>query len=307
MLREVIEIFDLLDHPEVNGEVVSNLLKGEGAEEVELKVVKDERGSTEVLKILISGSRGPSKGGKAFTLGVVGTLAGVGARPAVQGIVSDGDGAITALACALKLLRMKKRGDNLEGDVIITTHVCPKAPTEPHDPFPFVRYPVRVRKLMKYLVDDRAHAILSIDTTKGNRIVNHKGFAISPTVKEGFILRVSEDLLDIMQITTGRLPVVLPITTQDITPYENGLHHLNSIMQPSTVTKAPVVGVAITTESGVPGCATGASHPVEIEMAGRFVIEVAKLFTQGKCRFYDREEFKKMGKKYGKMNHLQVG
>ena len=307
MLREVIEIFDLLDHPEVNGEVVSNLLKGEGAEEVELKVVKDKRGSTEVLKILISGSRGPSKGGKAFTLGVVGTLAGVGARPAVQGIVSDGDGAITALACALKLLRMKKRGDNLEGDVIITTHVCPKAPTEPHDPLPFVRYPVSVKKLMKYLVGDTAHAILSIDTTKGNRIVNHKGFAISPTVKEGFILRVSEDLLDIMQITTGRLPVVLPITTQDITPYENGLHHLNSIMQPSTLTKAPVVGVAITTESGVPGCATGASHPVEIEMAGRFVIEVGKLFTQGKCRFYDVEEFEKIVKKYGTMSHLQVG
>ena len=307
MLREVIEIFDLLDHPEVNGKVVSNLLKGEGAEGMVLKVVKDERGSTEVLKILISGSRGSSKGGKAPTLGVVGTLAGVGARPAVQGIVSDGDGAIIALACALKLLRMKKRGDNLEGDVIITTHVCPKAPTEPHDPFPFVRYPVRVRKLMKYLVDDRVHAILSVDTTKGNRILNHKGFAISPTVKEGFILRVSEDLLDIMQITTGRLPVVLPITTQDITPYENGLHHLNSIMQPSTVTKAPVVGVAITTESGVPGCATGASHPVEIEMAGRFVIEVAKLFTAWKCRFYDGEEFEKIVRKYGTMSHLQVG
>jgi len=307
MLREVIEIFDLLDHPEVNGKIVSNLLKGEGAEGMVLKVVKDERGSTEVLKILIPGSRGSSKGGKAPTLGVVGTLAGVGARPAVQGIVSDGDGAITALACALKLLRMKKRGDNLEGDVIITTHVCPKAPTEPHDPFPFVRYPVRVRKLMKYLVDDRSHAILSVDTTKGNRILNHKGFAISPTVKEGFILRVSEDLLDIMQITIGRLPVVLPITTQDITPYENGLHHLNSIMQPSTVTKAPVVGVAITTESGVPGCATGASHPVEIEMAGRFVIEVAKLFTAWKCRFYDGKEFKKIVRKYGTMSHLQVG
>ena len=165
MLTEVIEIFDLLDHSEVNGGVVSNLLKGEGAEGIVLKVVKDERGSTEVLKILIPGSRGSSKGGKAPTLGVVGTLAGVGARPAVQGVVSDADGAITALACALKLLRMKKRGDNLEGDLIITTHVCPKAPTEPHDPFPFVRYPVRVRKLMKYLVDDRAHAILSIDTT----------------------------------------------------------------------------------------------------------------------------------------------
>jgi hypothetical protein len=259
------------------------------------------------VKIFISGSRGLSKGGKAFTLGIVGTLAGVGARPAVQGIVSDGDGAITALACALKLLRMKTRGDSLAGDVIITTHICPKAPTEPHDPFPFVRYPIRVTKLAKYLVDDRAHAVLSIDTTKGNRILNHKGFAISPTVKEGFILRVSEDLLDVMQITTGRLPVVLPITTQDITPYENGLHHLNSIMQPSTVTKAPVVGVAITTESGVPGCATGASHPVDIEMAGRFVIEVAKLFTQGKCTFYDGKEFKKMVRKYGSMIRLQGG
>jgi hypothetical protein len=307
MLAEVIEIFDLLDHPEVNGRVVSNLLKGEGAEGIVLKIVKDERGSTEVLKILIPGLRGSCKGGKAPTLGVVGTLAGVGARPAVQGVVSDADGAITALACALKFLRMKKRGDNLEGDLIITTHVCPKAPTEPHDPFPFVRYPVRVKKLMRHLVDEQAHAILSIDTTKGNRILNHKGFAISPTVKEGFILRVSEDLLDIMQITTGRLPMVLPITTQDITPYENGLHHLNSIMQPATVTKAPVVGVAITTESGVPGCATGASHPVEIETAGRFVIEVGKLFTQGKCRFYDVKEFEKMVRKYGTMRRLQLG
>lgn len=307
MLKEVIEIFDLLDDSEVNGKVVLNLLKREGTEKIELKLIKDERGSTEVMKILIPGLRGSSKGGKAPTLGVVGTLAGIGARPAVQGIVSDGDGAITALACALKLLRMKKRGDDLEGDVIITTHVCPKAPTEPHDPLPFVRYPVSVRKLMKYLVEDAAHAILSIDTTKGNRILNHKGFAISPTVKEGFILRVCEDLLDIMQITTGRLPVVLPITTQDITPYENGLYHLNSIMQPSTVTRAPVVGVAITTESAVPGCATGASHLVEIEMAARFVIEVGKLFTQGKCRFYDVKEFEKILKKYGTMSHLQAG
>ncbi len=307
MLKEVIEVFDLLDHSEVSGKVILNLLQGEGAAEIKVKPIKDKRGSTEVIEVLIPGLRGASRGGKALTLGVVGTLAGVGARPAVQGIVSDGDGAIAALACALKLLRMRKRGDNLEGDVMITTHICPKAPTEPHDPVPFVRYPVRVKKLMKYLVDDRVHAILSIDTTKGNRILNYKGFAISPTVKEGFILRVSEDLLDIMQITTGRLPVVLPITTQDITPYENGLHHLNSIMQPSTVTKAPVVGVAITTESGVPGCATGASHPVEIETAARFVIEVAKLFTRGKCHFYDRKEFEKIVKIYGRMSYLQAG
>ena len=56
-------------------------------------------------------------------------------------------------------------------------------------------------------------AILTVDTTKGNRVINHKGFAISPTVKEGYILRISEDLLDIVEITTGKAPYVFPITT----------------------------------------------------------------------------------------------
>lgn len=98
-------------------------------------------------------------------------------------------------------------------------------------------------------------AVLVVDTTKGNRIINHRGFAISPTVKEGYILRVSEDLLDVMISTTGRLPHVFALSQQDITPYGNGLYHLNSILQPATATKAPVVGVAVTTETTVAGCA----------------------------------------------------
>jgi len=307
MLKEVTDAYDLVDSPKVNGRAVSDFLKRKGAKRAQSKVVRDGKGSTEAIKIVIPGMQGLSKGGRAPTLGVVGTLAGVGARPAVKGIVSDADGAIAAIACALKLIRMDERGDHLEGDVIITTHICPAAPTEPHEPLPFVGYPVKIKKLMEYLVDPSADAILSIDTTKGNRVLNQKGFAISPTVKEGYILRISEDLLEIMQITSGRLPVVLPITTQDITPYENGLYHLNTIMQPSTASNAPVVGVAITTESGVPGCAPGASHIVDIEMASRFVVEVAKSFTQGRCKFYDEEEFEKIVKKYGKMTHLQVG
>lgn len=101
----------------------------------------------------------------------------------------------------------------------------------------------------RYEVDPSMDAILSVDTTKGNRIINIRGFAITPTVKEGWILRVSEDLLDIMQYVTGRMPAVVPITMQDITPYGNGIYHLNSIMQPATTTNAPVVGVAITPRS----------------------------------------------------------
>jgi hypothetical protein len=166
--------------------------------------------------------------------------------------------------------------------------------------------PVDMKSLNDHEVAPNMEAILSIDTTKGNRISNQRGFAISPTVKEGYILRVSEDLLSIMEITTGRRPFVFAITTQDITPYGNGLFHLNSIMQPAVATQAPVVGVAITAESVVPGSATGASHIVDIEEAVRFSIEVAKKYGVGQCRFYDEEEFKKIVELYGSMRHLQT-
>jgi hypothetical protein len=149
-------------------------------------------------------------------------------------------------------------------------------------------------------------AILSVDTTKGNRIINHRGFAISPTVKNGYILRVSESLLDIMQSVTGKLPVVFPITLQDITPYGNGVFHLNSIMQPSTATQAPLVGVAITSEVPVPGCATGANHLIDLESAVRFVLEVGKAWGNRKSEFYDKKEFQKLLNLYGPLDHLQT-
>ena len=55
----------------------------------------------------------------------------------------------------------------------------------------------------KHEVVPEMDAILSVDTTKGNRILNYKGVAISPTVKEGYILPVSNDLVDILQIVSG--------------------------------------------------------------------------------------------------------
>jgi hypothetical protein len=222
------------------------------------------------------------------------------------GLVSDADGAIAALSIALKLADMNERGDVLPGDVIVATHICPDAPTTPHEPVPFMGSPVDMKSLNDHEVDPQMDAILSIDTTKGNRIINQRGFAISPTAKEGYILKVSEDLLRIMETTTGRRPSVFAITTQDITPYGNELFHLNSIMQPSVATHAPVVGIAITAESVVPGCATGASHIVDIEEVVRFSIEVAKNFGLGKCQFYDEGEFRRIVDLYGPMRHLQT-
>jgi len=123
-------------------------------------------------------------------------------------------------------------------------------------------------------------------------------------VKEGWILRVSEDLLGLMALTTGEPPRTIPVTMQDITPYGNGVYHLNSIMQPATATAAPVVGLAVTAVTAVPGCATGASHESDIAEAVRFVIEVAKGYGDGRVRFYDPAEFDLLIGLYGTMHRL---
>jgi hypothetical protein len=123
-------------------------------------------------------------------------------------------------------------------------------------------------------------------------------------VVRGYILRVSEDLLGIYERVAGRRPCVFPITMQDITPYGNGITHMNSIMQPCTAVEAPVVGLAITTEVPVAGCGTGASHEIDIEVAARYCIEVAKSFGAKACSFYDRSELEKMIGLYGSMEGL---
>jgi hypothetical protein len=306
-LTQTLQAFEAMDSGRASGQSVVALLApytNSGAR-VEVLHVECETGATDFVKIIVPGSNGLLAGGAAPTLGIVGRLGGVGARPSRVGLVSDGDGAVAAIAAGLKLAHMRSQGDALEGDVIVTTHVCPNAPTLPRFPVDFMDSPVSMAMANEYEVLSAMQAILSIDTTKGNRVINHKGFALSPTVKQGYILRVSDDLLRIMELTTGRAAVTFPVSTQDITPYGNEVHHINSIMQPSTATSAPVVGVAITAETVVPGCATGASHEVDIAAAVKFVVEVAKEFGRSTCAFYDEAEFARLQTLYGSLSHLQ--
>lgn len=304
--KQVLDVFEILDSAHVDGEQVGELLKSNGIDDVTVTRVHGEKGYTDFVKAVIPGSNGNSAGGDAPTLGIVGRHGGLGARPELIGFVSDGDGPLVALSAALKLGVMRGKGDVLPGDVIVGTHVCPHAPSRPHFPVPFMGAPVGGAEMNKHELDDRMDAILSVDTTKGNRVINHRGFAISPTVKQGYILRVSEELLDVMQSTTGRMPVVFPLTTQDITPYGNSVFHLNSILQPSTATSVPVVGVAITAEVPVAGSATGATHLDDIDSAVRFCLETAKVFGAGHCHFHDEEEFAHLVNLYGEMTHLQT-
>lgn len=305
MWKQCIELYEALDSAYINGESVLSLMIARGAQNAQCETVAEGGMRTDFVSVLIKGTAGKSVGGAAPTLGIIGRLGGLGARPEITGFVSDGDGALCALSAALKLLDMARNGDRLKGDVTVCTHICPNAPTVEHSPVRLMGSPIRDAVLNALETRHPADAILSIDTTKGNRILCKRGFAITPTVKEGYILRVSDSLLDIMSRVTGCLPVVLPITMQDITPYGNGIYHINSILQPSVTTDAPVVGVAITTEVPVAGCATGATHLADVEAAARFVVETAKDFTSGVCSFYNAEEFSRLQTLYGGMKHLQ--
>lgn len=306
LIRQTMELFDILDSPDASGEKVRELFIKHGAENVKVLRIYGDKGSTDSITITVRGNHGKSKNGKHPTLGIIGRLGGLGARPEMTGFVSDGDGALAALAAALKLVEMKKNGDILSGDVIISTHICPNAPTQEHFPVPFMDSPIDMDQMNEAEVSEEADMILSVDTTKGNEIVNHTGIAISPTVKEGYILPVSNDLLKIYKRVTGHAPVVFALSTQDITPYANNLPHINSILQPATVTKSPVVGVAITTQVPVAGCATGATQFSSIELAARFSIEVAKDIGKGLCRFYSEENFSRLLALYGDFGKLQT-
>lgn len=305
MLKEVIQAFEMLSDANVTGEEVVKAVREMGLDTIEFKTVQ-EIATTQFIKAHVPGTHGRSSGGKARTLGVIGNSGGIGARPEVLGLVSDADGAIAALAVLFKLVKMKKCGDILKGDVIVTTHICPNAPTTPHDPVPFMANPTRkaITKTKNY-VDPEMDAIVHIETSRGNRVINCRGFAITPTIKECYVLRVSNDLMDIMQNVTGQVPAIVPVTTQDVTPIDNGLPHVNGLAQETVVTDAPIVGVALTSIVPVAGCATGASQIMDIEMASRFVIEVANAFTAGRSNFFNEEEFNKLLGLYGSMKHLR--
>lgn len=307
LFKHLIDMYDILDSKNASGEGVATYLRNIAPNaDVTTYVLEGPNGKTDMLKVKVAGLNGKKVGGIAPTIGLLGRLGGLGVRPDSVGFVSDGDGALVTVALAAELLSMQQRGDFLQGDVFLSTHICPNAPIQPHHPVAFMGSPVDMAQVNKEEVSDELDAILCVDTTKGNKIYNKRGFAISPTVKEGYILKVSNDLLDIMEITTGELPGVFALSTQDITPYGNDLYHLNSILQPSTATGVPVVGVAITSQTMVPGCATGASHITDMEEAGRYMLEVAKAFGENRCEFYDKQEYEKITKLYGRMTHLQT-
>lgn len=306
LLREVIDAYTLIDRADANGKIVSDYFAREFTEDFLPKVTteKSEIGQTDILEWDIQGSEGKTGGGTAPTLAIVGRLGGVGARPASIGTVSDSDGAIVAVAVALKLARAAQLGDGCKGDVKIITHICPNAPTKNYPVLGQMQSPVTMEVLLNYEAPAEADALLSVDTTRGHTILNHTGFAITSSLVNGYLMRVSDDLLQIMSDVTNELPVVLPISMQDITPYGTDIYHINSIMQPGQRFDGPVVGIATVANTRVTGLSTNVSVPKTLEETSRYCVEVARRYGDGKVQFYDPEQYELLEKLYGKMGFL---
>ena len=179
LYKELIELFDMLDSASASGsEVVEYFRSIDPMCQVETYPLEGPKGHTDMVRILIPGKNGKSKGGNAGTIGILGRLGGLGARPEQIGFVSDGDGALTALAVAAKLLRMQAKGDFLEGDVFVSTHVCPDAPTAPHEPVPFMNSPVETWQVNKEEVTDDLDAVLVVGLNRGKPGKSHTHFRV---------------------------------------------------------------------------------------------------------------------------------
>lgn len=303
MLKLIADVVDLLSGADVTGDAVATWLRVFGAD-VDLLPMTGATGRTDLVRAIIAGTDGVRAGGAAPTLGIIGRLGGIGVRPSRLGLVSDADGAIVAIGVAAALARMRARGDRLRSDVLVRTHVSPASPIIPHEPAPFVDVPVDRLELARAEVDAEMAAILSIDATRANRIVKARGFAITGAVKDGYVLRPTVPMLDIFERVAGRAPVIVPLFTQDITPPGNGVHRINSIMQPATLTTAPVVGVALLSPVVTGGASTGVTDEHDLAMAGRFVIEVAKEYAGGALPFYYEDELARLVELYGPLTRL---
>jgi hypothetical protein len=67
-LKQVMEVYELLDSATVNGEQVAGLLKDRGIREVEVVPIKGDKGITDSIKFRIPGTTGKTRTSEVNTL-----------------------------------------------------------------------------------------------------------------------------------------------------------------------------------------------------------------------------------------------
>ncbi|MDO4565640.1 MAG: DUF1177 family protein [Clostridia bacterium] len=289
--KEIVAAYDLLSRHDASGETVARYLMDHGVEHVTVRRVGTGSAYSDFLRIVIPGLTGRARGMSSPTLGVAGRLGGIKLENQPLSLISDADGAIVAIALALKLASLCATKTGPLGDVIITTQIALSSSSRAHKPAALALSAVDIKTACAYEYDENMDALLSITVCRATRWVNTDGIAVTPTVMGGLILPPSEDLLSILETVSSRSAVVFPITNYDLTPDGNGLYHINSIMQHSLIADCPVVGVALTSSGLVPGVTLRHNDLSDAELAMQFALEVAFGFTAGNVTLYDKDEF----------------
>ena len=128
LIKQLLEVYDVLDDSNASGETVEAYLRGIRRMRISTYIRslgQREKPIWSKSEFTEAGERRPEEMRPHW--GFLGRLGGLGARPERIGFVSDGDGALVALSLAAKLLDMQNKGDILEGDIIVSTHVSRRA------------------------------------------------------------------------------------------------------------------------------------------------------------------------------------
>ncbi len=291
MLKTLMEVIDILESKDPVDKIREKLNgKVNHYEEKQL-------GKVTYIKCLYKG-----KGkGRVEILGRLGAIQ----MSQEKGLVSDADGAIVSLAVLFELLNLREKGIELDIDVSFVTNISLDAKLIPHQPFNFMVPLVGLDEALKEEVDSEANLILSIDSTKGNRIAKYDDFAITHVIKDGYILKVKDDLIDIYNRVTGHEVYLVPLTTGDLTPMEYNVYHISTLVSPWLYSNSPLIGIATVSKQVIPGYVTGVLNVEMLEHASRFCLEVLKYVEKG-GRVYEESELKELKEKLGESNLMRL-
>ncbi|QKR00204.1 DUF1177 domain-containing protein [Metallosphaera tengchongensis] len=244
-------------------------------------------------------------GGGKERVRVIGRLGAIQMRKVNKGLVSDADGAVVSLALLMELVKLMEKGIKLDVEVSIVTNLSTDAKLVPHKPFDFMVPPVGLDDALKIEVDEETSLVLSVDSTKGNKIAKYDDFALTHVVKDGYIMKLDDDVINIYNKVTGHEIFLVPLTTGDLTPLDYKVYHISTLVSPWLYTHSPVIGVATVSREVIPGYETGVLDITMLEHASRFCLELLKFVEKG-GKVYDQKEFEELKERLGESNLRKI-
>ncbi|BAB67660.1 DUF1177 domain-containing protein [Sulfurisphaera tokodaii] len=245
------------------------------------------------------------KGGGKDKIEILGRLGAIQMINTNKGLVSDADGAIITLTTLFELLDLMDKGIVFDIDIVFVTNLATKAKLIPHKPFDFMVPLMGLDDALKIEVDPTASFILSIDSTKGNRLAKYDDFALTHVIKDGYILKLHDNVIDIYNRVTEHEIYMVPLTTGDLTPLDYNVYHISTLISPWLYTSSPVIGLATVSKQVIPGYDTGVQNLTMFEHASRFCVELIKYLEKG-GKVYDENELMELESKLGKSNLIKA-